>query len=157
TRERIELNGHGESYNPSLDRGRARPRSNGHSAARIAAPGREDTSEAFDFESQDEAQFLRPEKRGPGHRGTLARKAASRVHATTIPGLAVASLGCVAVAASAYGIHAARFRIESSDSIKISGVHNASRVQVMEVAGADIGRNIFFVPLDERRKQLEQI
>jgi cell division protein FtsQ len=28
---------------------------------------------------------------------------------------------------------------------------------VMEVAGADIGRNVFFVPLDERKKQLEQI
>jgi cell division protein FtsQ len=27
----------------------------------------------------------------------------------------------------------------------------------MEVAGADIGRNIFYVPLDDRRKQLEQI
>jgi cell division protein FtsQ len=27
----------------------------------------------------------------------------------------------------------------------------------MEVAGADIGRNVFFVPLDERKKQLEQI
>src|SRR5215470_11584709 len=66
TRERIELNGHDESYNPSLDRGRARPWSNGHSAARISAPGREDISaETFDFESQDEAQFLRTEKRVP--------------------------------------------------------------------------------------------
>jgi cell division protein FtsQ len=27
----------------------------------------------------------------------------------------------------------------------------------MEIAGADIGRNIFFVPLDERKRQLEQI
>jgi cell division protein FtsQ len=50
-----------------------------------------------------------------------------------------------------------RFRIHSSDSVEISGVHNASRAHVMEVAGADIGRNIFYVPLDERKKQLEQI
>jgi cell division protein FtsQ len=28
---------------------------------------------------------------------------------------------------------------------------------VMEVAGQDIGRNIFFVPLDERQRQMEQI
>src|SRR5258707_11339532 len=27
----------------------------------------------------------------------------------------------------------------------------------MEVAGADIGRNVFFVPLDERKRQLEEI
>jgi cell division protein FtsQ len=41
--------------------------------------------------------------------------------------------------------------------VEIAGVKNASRAHVMEVAGADIGRNIFFVPLDERKKQLEQI
>src|SRR5258708_27158720 len=50
-----------------------------------------------------------------------------------------------------------RFRIRSSDAVEIAGVKNASRAHVMEVAGADIGRNIFFVPLDERKKQLEQI
>jgi cell division protein FtsQ len=41
--------------------------------------------------------------------------------------------------------------------VEITGVKNASRAHVMEVAGADIGRNVFFVPLDERKKQLEQI
>ena len=50
-----------------------------------------------------------------------------------------------------------RFRIQSSDAVEIQGVKNASRAHVMEVAGADIGRNVFFVPLDERKKQLEQI
>ncbi len=56
-----------------------------------------------------------------------------------------------------YGIHSWRFRIDSSDAVEIAGVLNASHAQVMEVAGQDIGRNIFFVPLDERQKQLEQI
>jgi cell division protein FtsQ len=158
TRERIELNGHDESYNPSLDRGRARPWSNGQSAARISAPGREDTSSpSFDFESPDEVQFLRTEKRVPVRRGTLAKKTASRLKTTIILATGVALFGCLAVTAFTYGTHAARFRIESSDSIEISGVHNASRVQVMEVAGSDIGRNIFFVPLEERKKQLEHI
>jgi cell division protein FtsQ len=41
--------------------------------------------------------------------------------------------------------------------VTISGVNNASRAQVMEVAGADVGRNVFHVSLDERRRQLEQI
>ena len=50
-----------------------------------------------------------------------------------------------------------RFRIQSSDAVEITGVKNASRAHVMEVAGADIGRNVFYVPLDERKKQLEQI
>jgi cell division protein FtsQ len=59
--------------------------------------------------------------------------------------------------AYSYGMHSWRFRIESSDSVEITGVRNASRAQVMDVAGKDIARNIFFVPLDERQKQLEQI
>ena len=40
---------------------------------------------------------------------------------------------------------------------KSSGLHNVTRAQVMEVMGGDIGRNIFFVPLAERKAQLEQI
>src|SRR5215467_8753310 len=59
--------------------------------------------------------------------------------------------------AYSYGMTSWRFRIQSSDAVEISGVHNASRAHVMEVAAADIGRNVFFVPLDERQRQLEQI
>ncbi len=50
-----------------------------------------------------------------------------------------------------------RFRVESSDDIEISGLQNVARSQVMEVMGGDIGRNIFFVPLAQRKAQLEQI
>jgi len=34
---------------------------------------------------------------------------------------------------------------------------NVSRAQIMEVMGADIGRNIFFIPLAQQKQQLEQI
>src|SRR5205823_14547156 len=37
------------------------------------------------------------------------------------------------------------------------GLQNVTSSQVMEVMGGDIGRNIFFVPLAQRKKQLEQI
>ena len=56
-----------------------------------------------------------------------------------------------------YGEHSWRFRIESSDNIEISGTHNVTHAQVMEVLGGDIGRNIFFIPLSERKAQLEKI
>src|SRR5437016_6408645 len=67
-------------------------------------------------------------------------------------------LGSVAVAAVYhYGERSWRFRVESSDSIEITGLQNVTRSQVMEVIGGDIGRNIFFVPMAQRKKQLEQI
>ncbi len=137
-RERIEFTGQEEPRTPSA--------------------AREDISaRVIDLENDTETQFLRAEKRVPVRRGPLAKQTASRVKIALKLASVTALLGGLTVAAYAYGIRSGRFRIESSDSIEISGVHNASRVQVMEVAGADIGRNVFFVPLDERKKQLEQI
>ncbi len=51
----------------------------------------------------------------------------------------------------------ARFRIAGSSNIQIAGLTEVGRPQVLSAFGADIGRNIFFVPLQERRKQLEEI
>ena len=56
-----------------------------------------------------------------------------------------------------YGEHSWRFRVESSDDIEITGLQNVTRYQIMEVMGGDIGRNIFFVPLTERKAALEKI
>ncbi len=50
-----------------------------------------------------------------------------------------------------------RFRIAGSEDIQATGLVEVSRAQMMPVFGEDMGRNIFFVPIDARRKQLEQI
>jgi cell division protein FtsQ len=113
----------------------------------------------LDLEDLDgeEAQFLRTNKRVPVRRSPIPRKAASQLK---IAGIAVAVIVVFAGLwewADSYGTHSWRFRLNSSDAVEISGVHNASPRQVMEVAGADIGKNIFYVPLEERQRQLEQI
>src|SRR6202021_3340078 len=56
-----------------------------------------------------------------------------------------------------YGEKSWRFRVNSSDDIEITGTENVAKAQIMEVMGADIGRNIFFVPLAQQKAQLEQI
>lgn len=105
----------------------------------------------------EEAQFLRADRRVPVRRSPIPKRAASQLKLAGM--VAAAVVGCAGLGGwtYSYGIHSWRFRIESSDAVEISGVKNASRAHVMEVAGADIGRNIFFVPLEERQKQLEQI
>lgn len=74
--------------------------------------------------------------------------------------------GVVAVfsvlAISAYSLrnfleHDPRFRIAGTSNIQATGLAQVSRAEMLPVFGEDIGRNIFFVPLAERRKQLEQI
>jgi cell division protein FtsQ len=115
--------------------------------------------EDLDIEALDdeEARFLRTEKRVPIRRSSIPKKTAKQLRvAGSIAAVAITVIVLTSWAYS-YGIHSWRFRIESSDSVEISGVRNASRAQVMEVAAADVGRNIFFVPLDERKRQLEQI
>jgi cell division protein FtsQ len=50
-----------------------------------------------------------------------------------------------------------RFRIAGAGNIAASGLSEVTRTEMLPVFGEDIGRNIFFVPLAERRRQLEQI
>jgi len=51
----------------------------------------------------------------------------------------------------------ARFRIAGAGNIEAAGLTQVSRAEMLPVFGEDIGRNVFFVPLRERRKQLEEI
>lgn len=50
-----------------------------------------------------------------------------------------------------------RFRISGGGNIQAAGLTEVTRADVLPVFGEDIGRNIFFVPLSQRRKQLEKI
>jgi cell division protein FtsQ len=151
--------------------GEPRSRAGGKSRSR-AAGGRnesgvrnEDDSELLihpedmnlDEMDGDEAQFLRTSKRVPVRRSPIPKKAASQLKVAGMIAAGVVLCAGLWGWAYNYGMHSWRFRIDSSDAVEIEGVQNASRAQVMEVAGQDIGRNIFFVPLDERQRQMEQI
>jgi cell division protein FtsQ len=105
----------------------------------------------------EEAQFLRTNRRVPVRRNAIPKKAASQLKIAGVIAAVAVACGGLSAWAYSYGMTSWRFRIQSSDAVEITGVKNASRAHVMEVAGADIGRNVFFVPLDERKKQLEQI
>ncbi len=51
----------------------------------------------------------------------------------------------------------ARFRIAGASQIQSVGLSEVTRAELLPVFGEDIGRNVFFVPLNARRKQLEAI
>lgn len=77
----------------------------------------------------------------------------------------LAFIGFIVVAAMAFAFnvcksileHDSRFRVGGTSDIQATGLAEVRRADVLPVFGEDIGRNIFFVPLSERRKQLEQI
>ncbi len=49
------------------------------------------------------------------------------------------------------------FRIAGSANVESAGLTQVNREELLSVFGQDIGRNIFFVPLGERRRELEAI
>ncbi len=128
-----------------------------HEPARPASADALDDARMLDLDVEQESPFLRGQKRVSVRRGSLPKRAATGL-TWGIVALAIVFLGSAAVAALYhYGEHSWRFRVESSDDIEIAGLQNVSRFQIMEVMGGDIGRNIFFVPLTERKQTLEKI
>jgi cell division protein FtsQ len=116
-----------------------------------------DDARLVDLDINEESPFLRAQKRVSARRNSLPKKTANRLLWAAV---AVALL-CVATVAVAalyqYSERSWRFRVDSSDNIDVTGMQNVTKAQIMEVMGADIGRNIFFIPLAQQKAQLEQI
>ena len=123
------------------------------------APEREpfDDARLVDLEAEQESPFLRGQKRVSVRRGSLPKKTANRLMWVGVALVALAILGAAGLGLYRYGKHSWRFRIDSSDQIEVAGAQHVAHAQIMEVMGGDIGRNIFFVPLAQRKQQLEQI
>ncbi len=122
-------------------------------------PVREEIDDArlLDLDVEQESPFLRGQKRVPVRRGSLPKKTVSWISWAIAAVCVLLLCGAAYATLYNYGKHSWRFRINSSDDIEITGLHNVTHAEIMEVLGGDIGRNIFFVPLEERKKQLEQI
>jgi cell division protein FtsQ len=124
-----------------------------------SAPAREELDDArlMDLDVDEESPFLRAQKRVSARRGSLPKKTAHRILWATVAVVILCSGAAGVAALYRYSEHSWRFRIDSSDNIEVTGNENVTKAQIMEVLGADIGRNIFFVPLAQQKAQLEQI
>jgi cell division protein FtsQ len=111
----------------------------------------------LDLDVEQESPFLRGQKRVSVRRGSLPKKAATGLTWGILAAVILFVCSTAVAALYHYGEHSWRFRVDSSDDIEITGLQNVSRYQILEVMGGDIGRNIFFVPLSERKQTLEKI
>jgi cell division protein FtsQ len=118
-----------------------------------------DLADPDDNDPSDSAapRFKKPRfsgPRGPWWRpaGTLARVALGLGVFAVVGGLTT-----TVVLAKNYLCRDSHFRISGAANIQAAGLTEVSRAEMLPVFGEDIGRNIFFVPLTERRKQLEEI
>ena len=139
------------SAGPWRGEARSEPSADNRSRAEL------DDARLVDLDVDEESPFLRAQKRVSARRGSLPKKTVGRL---LLAAIVVVTLGVASLLAAGlydYGKHSWRFRIESSDNIEITGMENVGKAQIMDVIGADIGRNIFFVPLAQQKAQLEQI
>jgi cell division protein FtsQ len=128
-----------------------------YSTANDSAREELDDARLLALDAEKESPFLRAQKRVSVRRSPLPKKTATRLLWVAIT---IAAAGATTLGAAMfyhYEEHSWRFRLDSSDNIEMAGISNVTRAEVMEVMGGDIGRNIFFIPLDQRQKQLQQI
>jgi cell division protein FtsQ len=113
----------------------------------------------LDLDDDAESPFLRGQRRVPVRRGPLPLPSDTRgkLKLALIVAAITAVVAMVGVALNRYGTESWRFRVDSSENISISGTNKVPRSRVMDVMAGDIDRNIFFVPLEQRKQQLEQI
>ena len=132
-------------------------------AAVTEMPLRRDSSYANDFAGDygddPDPEFAR-RKRGVrlSFQGSLIPKTLwGRVAA----GAALLLLTGAAIAAAfwtnSFLLQDAHFVVPGSDSIQIAGNSHLTRAQLLSVFGEDVERNIFLIPLAERRAELERL
>ena len=116
-----------------------------------------DDARLVDLDVDEQSPFLRGQKRVSARRSSLPQKTANRLIWISLAAAAVCFATVGASGFYRYGERSWRFRVDSSDNIEITGTQNVTKGQIMEVMGADMGRNVFFIPLAQQKAQLEQI
>jgi len=131
-------------------------------AAVTEMPLRRDSSYANDTTDIDpddefERQPRRPRVRLSFHGGLLPKSLWGRI-AMGCGLLLLAGMGvAAALAVHSFLLHDEHFTVASSQSIQIAGNSRLTRAQLLSIFGEDVERNIFNIPLAQRRAELESL
>ncbi len=129
----------------------------GRSARASDDSGEDAFPRELDIDADEESPFLRAEKRVPVRRGPLPRRTADRLKQMLTVLTVVGLVGSAVTLVYGYGARSWRFRVDSADHIEIAGIEKVAPAQVLAVFRPDLGHQVFAVPLEERKKELEGI
>ena len=127
------------------------------------SPLRRDSSYAhgyagdIDPENEFERQSTRPRVRLSFHGGLFPKSLWGRIAMSC--GLLLLAGACIAalLAVHSFLLHDGHFVVQSSQSIQIAGNSRLTAAQLLSVFGEDVERNIFNIPLAQRRAELERL
>ena len=110
-----------------------------------------------ELDDEDDEPFLRSRRRVVVRRGFLPRGRWGRIGFGAGAVALIGGLAWLGLAVRSFAAHDPRFRIDSSENIQILGNSEVTQAELLSVFGGDMGRNVFFVPLRERRTELERL
>ena len=117
----------------------------------------DETADDIDPESECERQSRQPRVRLSFHGGLLPKTLWGRIAMscglTLLAGAGVAA----ALAVHSFLLHDEHFVVSGSQSIQIAGNSRLTGPQLLSVFGEDVERNIFNIPLAQRRAELERL
>ena len=111
------------------------------------------------YNSAAEEEVYRPRRESLSYRLRLSvpRSLTGKIIITAVALLGLGAIAIGYLAARNALLHDDRFAVATSSEIQIVGNQRLNREQVLSVFGADLERNIFKVPLAERRADLERL
>jgi cell division protein FtsQ len=145
-----ELSGEDAFYRPPT----RRPASDRPNLGNV--PFRDKKATQLDDPNEDEP-FLRSRRRVAVRRSFLPQSRPGRIGLAAGAIILVGGLAWLGYAVRQFAAHDPRFRIDSSENIQILGNSEVTQAELLTVFGGDMGRNVFFVPLSERRAELERL
>lgn len=149
---------------PERDRASMEDRFGGNRrAVKTEIPLRRDTStphgysDDIDPESHYEQPSRRPRIRFSFHGGLVPKTLWGRIAMGSGVLLLCGACFTAALAVRSYLLHDEHFMVSDTQSIQIAGNSLMTRAQLLSVFGEDVERNIFNIPLSQRRSELERL
>ncbi|HXE07016.1 MAG TPA: FtsQ-type POTRA domain-containing protein [Acidobacteriaceae bacterium] len=108
-------------------------------------------------DAPDQSQRARGGVRISFREGLIPRTLWGRIAAgcalVVVSGAAIAS----ALMIRSFLLHDARFVVPAPEAIELAGAGHFTHAQLLSIFGQDVGRNVFTIPLNERRIELERL
>jgi len=116
-----------------------------------------DPSDRYDSDPDYTPQSRRPAVRVSFRAGLLPKSRWARIAAGTGILLMTAATIAAALWVRSFLLHDEHFIVPAPESIQIAGNSHLTRAQLLSVFGEDVDRNIFTIPLAQRRAELESL
>ena len=111
----------------------------------------------FDEDAPDQRQRARGGVRISFRDGLIPKTLWGRIAAACLLMLAAGAVIVSALIVRSFLLHDARFVVPTSESIELAGAGHLTHAQLLSIFGEDVGRNIFTIPLNDRRVELERL